>query len=104
MQALGDPVDEQVDDVELGQVALANASYSAHSRSVISLTAVWLNRLRPSVSANSTSMSRVDSPRAYISTARVCSASVRPPMIARRRERNGSSRSAICGALYSIAP
>src|SRR6185312_9111190 len=48
---------------------LAHASYSAHSRSVISLTAVRLSRLWPASLANSASMSRVDSPRAYISTA-----------------------------------
>src|SRR6516162_2478687 len=42
---------------------LANAS-------VISLTAVRLSQLRPSLSANSASTSRVDSPRAYISTSR----------------------------------
>jgi hypothetical protein len=49
-------------------------------------------------------MSRVDNPRAYISTASASKASVRLPTISRRRERNGSLRSAICGALYSIAP
>src|SRR6516165_8924759 len=56
---------------------LANASYSAHSRSVISLTAVRLSRPRPSRSTNSASMSRVDSPRAYISTASASGSSVR---------------------------
>ena len=49
-------------------------------------------------------MSRVDSPRAYISTARASSSSVRPRTISRIRERNGSARSAICGTLYSMAP
>jgi hypothetical protein len=32
MQPLGDAVDKQVDHFELGQIGLANASYSAHSR------------------------------------------------------------------------
>ena len=55
---------------------VANISYSAHSRSVISLTAVRLSRLRPAASANTASMSRVDSLRAYISTAKVSSSSL----------------------------
>jgi hypothetical protein len=71
---------------------------------VISLTAVRLNRLLPAASANSASMSRVDSPRAYIATASASNDSVRPPTISRMRERNGSARSAICGAPYSIGP
>src|SRR4029077_7034419 len=48
---------------------------------------------RPSASANSASISRVDSPRAYISTASASSSSVRPRMISRNRERNGTARS-----------
>jgi hypothetical protein len=71
---------------------------------VISLTAVRLSRLLPAPSANSASMSRVDSPRAYISTASASSSAVRPRTIRRIAERNGSARSATCGALYSIAP
>ena len=38
-------------------------------------------------------MSRVDSPRAYISTASASSSSVRPRMISRNRERKGTARS-----------
>jgi hypothetical protein len=71
---------------------------------VISLTAVRLSSERPLSSANSASMSRVDRPRAYISTAKLSSSSLRPRTTSRSRERNGSGRSAICGALYSIAP
>jgi len=71
---------------------------------VISLTAVRLSRLRPSTSANTASMSRVDSPRAYISTAKASSSSVRSRTVSRMRERYGSRRSAICGALYSMEP
>jgi len=104
MQPLGNPVDKQVVTSNSVRSRLANASYSAHSRSVISLTALRLSRLRPSVSVNTASMSRVESPRAYISTARLSSSSVRPRTASRMRERNGALRSAICGALYSIAP
>jgi hypothetical protein len=66
---------------------------------VISLTAVRLSSDLPVSSANSASMSRTESPRAYISTAMASKASVRPPTISRMRERNGSTRSAICGVL-----
>jgi hypothetical protein len=83
---------------------VAKASYSAHSRSVISLTAVRLSSERPCSSANTASTSRVERPRAYISTASASSSSLRPRTTSRTRERNGSARSAICGALYSIAP
>src|SRR5262245_6954742 len=80
MQPLGDSVDKQ------DRSRLANASYSAHSRSVTSLTAVRESKERPSSSANSASMSRVDSPRAYISTASASNSSVRPRMISRSLE------------------
>src|SRR6266545_7961112 len=86
MQPLGEAVDEQIDHRKLGQIAAGNASYSAHSRSVISLTAVRFNSDRPRSSANSASISRVDSPRAYISTASASSSSVRPRMISRSLE------------------
>ena len=46
-EPLGDAVDEQVDDRVLGKIALEKASYSAHSRSVISLTAARDRSLRP---------------------------------------------------------
>jgi hypothetical protein len=66
---------------------------------VTSLTAVRLNRLRPSTSANGASMLRLDGPRAYMSTARASSSSVWPRTTLRMRERNGLLRSVICGAL-----
>jgi hypothetical protein len=71
---------------------------------VISLTAVRLNSDWPRSSANSASISRVDSPRAYISTASASSSSLRPRIISRSLERNGTARSEICGAAYSIMP
>jgi hypothetical protein len=49
-------------------------------------------------------MSRVLRPRAYISTARLSNSSVRPRMTSRIFDRNGSARSAICGALNAIDP
>src|SRR6516165_2611266 len=78
MQPLGEAVDEQIDHLELGQIGLANASYSAHSRCVISLTAVPLNGDRPRSSANSASISRVDSPRASSSSLRAADDLVKP--------------------------
>jgi hypothetical protein len=82
----------------------ANSSYSAHSRSRIGLAAERLSSDVPASSANSASMSRVDSPRASIATANSSSALVRPRSVARIGERNGWARSAICGALHSIDP
>ena len=41
-QPLGDAVDEEIDDVVLGQIAARDPSYSVHSRSVISLTAAMM--------------------------------------------------------------
>jgi len=49
-------------------------------------------------------MSRVESPRAYISTASRSSSSVRPSSRSRTRDRYGSPKSDTCGAAYSIAP
>src|SRR5437899_2975839 len=49
-------------------------------------------------------MSRVLSPRAYISTASCSSSAVRPANPTRTRDTNGSARSATCGTPYSMAP
>jgi hypothetical protein len=82
----------------------ANSSYSAHSRSLSVLTAERLSSDVPASSANSASMSRVESPRASIATANSSSAAVRPRSVSRIGEQNGWARSAICGALYAIGP
>jgi hypothetical protein len=82
----------------------ANSSYSARSRSRIVLTAERLSSDVPVPSANSASMSRVESPRASIATANSSSALVRPRSVSRIGGRNGWARPAICGALYSIVP
>jgi hypothetical protein len=74
------------------------ASYSAHSRSVISLTAARLTKRRPASSVNASSMSRVDSPRANSSMARSSRVSVRPARFARIAEANGSAVARTCGA------
>jgi len=103
MQPLGNAIDKQVDNLEFRQVAPGKTPRIRPTAAVISLTAVRLNRLLPSASANSASM-RVDSPRAYISTASASSSAARPRTISPIAERNGSARSAICGALYSILP
>jgi hypothetical protein len=75
MQPLGKPVDEQIGHLELRQIAAGKRLVFCPQRSVISLTAVRLNSDRPRSSANSASISRVDSPRAYISTANASSSS-----------------------------
>src|SRR6266581_812057 len=82
----------------------AKASYSCHSRSVTWLTAVRLSTLAPLASRKAASMSRVLSPRAYISTASCSSSAVRPARPVRTRETKVSPRSATCGTPYSIAP
>src|SRR5438093_3785267 len=82
----------------------AKASYSRHSRSVTWLTAVRLSTLAPLASRKAASMSRVLSPRAYISTASCSSSAVRPARPVRTRETKVSARSATCGTPYSIAP
>src|SRR4029450_2311799 len=82
----------------------AKASYSCHSRSVTWLTAVRLSTLAPLASRKAASMSRVLSPRAYISTASCSSSAVRPARPARTRATKVSARSATCGTPYSIAP
>lgn len=58
----------------------------------------------PASSRKTDSMSRVESPRAYISTARSSSACVRWPSCSRIREQKGSVRSATWGAPYSTTP
>jgi hypothetical protein len=58
---------------------------------VISLTAVRLGRLPPSLSANTASMSRVESPRASISTAKVSNSFVRPRTASPDARANGSA-------------
>jgi hypothetical protein len=100
MQPLDDAVHEQVDEVEFCQIPVGKRLIFGPEP----LTALRLNSDLPVSSANTASISRVDKPRAYISTASASSSSVRPPRIARIFERNGSARSAICGALYSTAP
>src|SRR6266581_8408280 len=81
----------------------ANASYSCHSRSVTWLTAVRLNTLAPLASRKAASMSRVLSPRAYISTASCSSSAVRPTRPARTRETKGSARSALRHPVFEWA-
>ncbi len=104
MQPLGNPVDKQVDHFELGQIA-------RRKRQVVRPQPLGQRRDRrartapmPVSSRNAASISRVDSPRAYISTASRSSSSERPLITARIFERNGSARSATCGTAYSIAP
>src|SRR5206468_5957833 len=104
VQSLGYPVDEQVGDREFAEVRPAKASYSCQSRSVTWLTAVRLSTLAPLASRNAASMSRVLSPRANISTAKRSSSAVRPARPARKRDANGSARSATCGTPYSMGP
>src|SRR5206468_7364779 len=104
VQSLGYPVDEQVGDREFAEVRPAKASYSCHSRSVTWLTAVRLSTLAPLASRKAASMSRVLSPRAYISTASCSSSAVRPARPVRTRETKVSARLATCGTPYSIAP
>src|SRR5436189_3489610 len=104
MQPLGDAVEEQVDHLELGQIAAGKRLILrpqpfrdlAHRRAAQQRLAAVVGKQR--------SMSRVDSPRAYISTASASSSSLRPRMISRSRERNGTARSEICGAAYSTTP
>mgnify|MGYP006179431097 CR=1 FL=1 len=61
-----------------------------------------VRRMRPAV--NAASMSRTESPRAYISIARRSSSSVRPRITSRIFERNGLAMSASCGTANSISP
>ena len=83
---------------------VANASYSAHRRSVSSLTAVPGNSDCPSSSANTASIGRVDRPRANISVASSSSISLRQPITSRIRDRYGSPKSDTCGTPKGMAP
>lgn len=69
-----------------------------------SLAAVLVSTQRPDSSVNAASMSRTESPRAYISTAKRSSSSVRPRITSRICERNGSAVSVTCGTANSISP
>jgi len=102
VQALGHPVDKQVGDDELAEIAAREGFVLL--RSVTWLTAVRLSTLAPLASRNAASMSRVLSPRAYISMASCSSSAVRPAKPARTRDTNGSARSATCGTPYSMGP
>lgn len=93
MKPLRDPVHEEVEDLRFREVPGGKRLVALQIRSVIRLTAVRDRRSFPSGEENAPSMSRVDSPRAYIWTARFSSSSVRPERIARIRDRKGSSRS-----------
>jgi hypothetical protein len=62
-QPLGDAVDEQIDDGVAREIAFAEVLDSAHSRSVISLTAARDKSRLPVSSVNASSMSHVDRPR-----------------------------------------
>ena len=65
------------------------ASYSSQSRSVTSLTAERDRSRRPLSSVKASSMSRVEEPAAWSSTASSSSASVRPASALRIAEENG---------------
>ena len=87
----------KVGDRGLAEVPACEGLVVLPQRSVTSLTAVRLSTLAPLASRKAASMSRVLSPRAYISTASCSSSAVPPARPARTRETNGSARSATCG-------
>ena len=102
--ALGDPVDEEVDDLVLAQVARGELLVVPPE-----LLAEFGDRgpgeQQPAVvGAEGVSTSGTDRPRASISTASSSSASVRPLAWPRISERNGSSPPATCGAENAISP
>jgi hypothetical protein len=66
---------------------LQKPSYSAHSRSAISLTAARYRSLRPVSSVNASSMSHVDKPLAWSSTASRSSSRVAPKALPARSRR-----------------
>jgi hypothetical protein len=66
MQPLGDTLDKQVDHLELEQIAADKRLVFRPQLLRVSLIAVRLNSDWPSSSANSASIWRVDSARAYI--------------------------------------
>jgi hypothetical protein len=104
MQPLGDAVDKQVDHFELGQIAAGKRVVLrpqplrdlAHRRAGEQGATVLVGKQRFNVACRQ--------PARYISTASASNSSVRPRMISRSLERNGTARSQICGAAYSTTP
>jgi hypothetical protein len=104
MQPLGDPVDEQVDDLELREVPADEGFVLlpqplgdlAHRRAAQQAASVLIREQRLDVARREAA--RVHLHRQRLQVRRPA------PRMSRIFEWNGSARSAICGALYSIAP